>query len=70
MSEQTLEVPKYTGDRDHWRELEQQFNAALEAATPDGKAIALGIRTGLAELAVDVSAMRAFGTGGRRGNQS
>jgi hypothetical protein len=66
MSETGIEIPKYTGDRDHWRELETKFNFALSNAGADAQAIALAIRTGLAELAVDVSAMRAFGTGGRR----
>jgi hypothetical protein len=67
VSEQTYEVPKYTGDRDHWRELETLFGKALSAASPDAQAVALAIRTGFAEIAVDVSAMRAFGAGSRRG---
>lgn len=64
MSE-ALDLPKYTGEADHWKDAEKAFNSALAAgaASADAQLVALAIRAGLAELSVDISQVRAFGTG-------
>jgi hypothetical protein len=69
-TEQTVTVPKYTGDSDHWKELERAFNDALDSAPPDAKVVALALRAGLAEIAVDISGIRAFGAGSRRRDEA
>jgi hypothetical protein len=60
------EEKRYTGDLDEWVNVESEFVDALDGASPDARAIALAIRAGLAELAVDVSRIRAFGAGSSR----
>jgi hypothetical protein len=53
----------WTGDRDNYKQLQLAFQIALqhEQLSPDGHAIALAMRSGLAEIAVEISSIRGFG---------
>jgi hypothetical protein len=53
----------WTGDRGNYADTQQAFVAALEHAGPDARAVALAVRAGLAEIAVEVSSIRGFGVG-------
>jgi hypothetical protein len=63
MSEQ--DKSNWTGDRDRFADYQRQFDHAMsgEQLSADGAAVALAIRAGLAEIAVEVSSIRGFGVG-------
>jgi hypothetical protein len=64
-TESTLDPIYYTGNRQNYYKLLDHFNAAmeLEGVSDDARVIALAIRVGLAEQAVELSSMRGFGVG-------
>ena len=63
MSEQNTDQDRtyWTGDRDNYKQHQGGYQDALEHASPDARAVALAIRAGLAEIAVEISSIRGFG---------
>jgi hypothetical protein len=68
MTEDTQQdTSSWTGDRNRYAEMQRAFDASLaelqRAEDRSARAVALAIRAGLAEIAVEISSVRGFGIG-------
>jgi hypothetical protein len=51
----------WTGDRARYADAQRAYEAAVNEADANAKAVAFAVRAGLAEIAVEISSIRGFG---------